>query len=362
MRVLRALLLSSVAAVAGCATVVRPSAAQGPAQYRYYGPHLIPESQGGGWCWIDGVHVHDYAPQEMSVYRVADSVYTYAGPTVVTYWDPHPDPWGGECELHGYHTHDYFPSYTDGFSWNPGVGGYVYAAPVPVPVVVGTVVVPGAVAPGPAREPGAATPGVATVPRKPRPTGKSTGYRPQVNPSVGTPAGAANVPRVAPTPSEPSVTAEPWTPQRVAPARLPPGQGALPRPDAEPNESPPPDVEAIPWTPPRRGHAVSDEGTYSTYEAPRGVPSRPAAPPEPEAVSPTEPAVPELGGRNGPVPAREPPHPTAVFESEGEGRGAARGGRSSPKPTVERPPPPQRVAPAPSVRAEPASSSSSRGR
>ncbi|HCF62570.1 MAG TPA: hypothetical protein DFS52_31850, partial [Myxococcales bacterium] len=77
--------------------------------YRYWGAHLIPDAWGGGWCLIEGVHDHDYAPVYPEHYRYESGVYYYSAPVVVTYWDVHPDPYGGWCYLHGSHTHNYHP-------------------------------------------------------------------------------------------------------------------------------------------------------------------------------------------------------------------------------------------------------------
>src|SRR6185312_17414857 len=52
-------------ALAGCCTSETPAPA-GPSyaapapMYHYYGAHPVPMEEGGGWCWIDGPHVHPY--------------------------------------------------------------------------------------------------------------------------------------------------------------------------------------------------------------------------------------------------------------------------------------------------------------
>lgn len=77
--------------------------------YRYFGPHHIPDSIGGGWCTIDGVHEHDFAPENPGWYRFERGIYHYSAPIVITFYDAHPDNHGGWCSLHGPHRHDYYP-------------------------------------------------------------------------------------------------------------------------------------------------------------------------------------------------------------------------------------------------------------
>jgi hypothetical protein len=79
------------------------------ALYRYFGPHHIPDSIGGGWCVIDGVHEHDFPPENPGWYRFERGVYHYSAPIVITFYDAHPDNHGGWCSLHGPHRHDYYP-------------------------------------------------------------------------------------------------------------------------------------------------------------------------------------------------------------------------------------------------------------
>jgi len=90
-------------------TAVRSAPPPVPAVYRYSGPHHVPDAWGGGWCYVDGEHEHDYAPQDRGWYRYERGVYTYSAPIVATYWDVHPDELGGWCYLHGAHTHGYLP-------------------------------------------------------------------------------------------------------------------------------------------------------------------------------------------------------------------------------------------------------------
>ncbi len=91
----------------------------------YYGPHLVPDDRGGGWCYEDDAHTHDYFPDRPDVYVVDRGYYTYAGPIDFLYLDGHPLPGGGWCFLAGPHHHDYFPPPRAGFVWRPG-RGYFY--------------------------------------------------------------------------------------------------------------------------------------------------------------------------------------------------------------------------------------------
>jgi hypothetical protein len=253
MRCLLKILIASALVIGGCATpstnhaVVHPS----PAQYRYFGPHLIPASQGGGWCWLDGEHTHPYGPEDPSVYSVADDVYTYAGPTVVSYWDVHPDPWGGWCELHGYHTHDYYPNYAEGFSWSSQIGGYVYG-PVGAPVVyLGAVPVAVPVPVGISSAAPVASPPATTVG------------------SVGAPPPATGPHSSGPQGSSGSA------PHSVS---VVPASGSRSIRGASPSEA---DTEPV-WTP--HANTSANEGTFSTYQSTRFTPRY--DPPEPES-SPT---------------------------------------------------------------------------
>lgn len=91
----------------------------------YYGPHFIPEDRGGGWCYEDGAHTHDYYPDHPDAYVVERGYYSYAGPSVFTYYEGHPLPGGGWCTIRGPHTHEFYPPPRAGFSWHQG-RGYVY--------------------------------------------------------------------------------------------------------------------------------------------------------------------------------------------------------------------------------------------
>ena len=60
-----------LALLAGC--IVRPgygyrtyqpvvAASAAASDVYYYGNHFIPDAAGGGWCYVDGPHTHDYVP------------------------------------------------------------------------------------------------------------------------------------------------------------------------------------------------------------------------------------------------------------------------------------------------------------
>src|SRR5689334_17627618 len=40
------------------------------AQVWYFGEHFVPDRFGGGWCYEDAAHVHDYYPDQPNVYVV----------------------------------------------------------------------------------------------------------------------------------------------------------------------------------------------------------------------------------------------------------------------------------------------------
>ena len=41
----------------------------------YYGEHFIPDAVGGGWCYLDGPHTHDYYPDNDDHYLVEGGYY-----------------------------------------------------------------------------------------------------------------------------------------------------------------------------------------------------------------------------------------------------------------------------------------------
>src|SRR5205823_6016822 len=96
--------------------------------YQYYGSHPVPVEYGGGWCFNEGSHWHEY-PANTS-YAYSGSYYTYSGPTELYYYDYHPIPSGGYCYIHGRHSHNYLPgSYANNYYWDNNHNNYVYGGP-----------------------------------------------------------------------------------------------------------------------------------------------------------------------------------------------------------------------------------------
>jgi hypothetical protein len=94
------------------------------AEVYYYGNHFIPESDGGGWCYVDGPHTHDYYPDRDDYYDYDQGYYWYRGPFLFAFFGGHPLPGGGWCFIHSGHQHDYFPPSGGDWRWNRT--GYVY--------------------------------------------------------------------------------------------------------------------------------------------------------------------------------------------------------------------------------------------
>ncbi|HSN91077.1 MAG TPA: hypothetical protein VLS93_07595, partial [Anaeromyxobacteraceae bacterium] len=140
------LVAASAAFLAGC--VVRqvvpqqayapPAAAPAPQPYYqppprlevwYHDGHFVPEQLGGGWCYLDGPHVHDYYPDRPDWYVLDYGYYWYTGPYHFSYWDGHPIPGGGWCYMHRFHRHDYAPPRGSDFVWRPSERAYLYSGP-----------------------------------------------------------------------------------------------------------------------------------------------------------------------------------------------------------------------------------------
>jgi len=81
-------------------------------------------------CFLDGVHDHEYAPENISWYRHDRGVYYYSAPIVMTYWNAHPDEVGGWCYIHGAHAHSYYPprGHSSRFHWDRARRHYAYDA------------------------------------------------------------------------------------------------------------------------------------------------------------------------------------------------------------------------------------------
>jgi hypothetical protein len=105
-------------------TVVVLSAAAHAAVVRYMSQHPLPRKLGGGFCYIDVPHVHDFGPSDPRMYRQVDGEYYFVGdPTPfdyqgprTAYYGPHPivdaDVQLGQpayCYLQGPHFHAYAP-------------------------------------------------------------------------------------------------------------------------------------------------------------------------------------------------------------------------------------------------------------
>jgi len=86
-----------------------PPPAAAPLQVWYYSEHFVPDRLGGGWCYEQAAHVHDYYPDQPNLYLVEDGYYSYRGPFVFSYFAGHPLPGGSWCMIGGPHTHDYAP-------------------------------------------------------------------------------------------------------------------------------------------------------------------------------------------------------------------------------------------------------------
>src|SRR5689334_20527499 len=62
-----------------------PAPAPPPVEVYYYGQHFIPEAVGGGWCYLDGPHTHDYSPDRADWYEQDGGYWYYRGPFQFTY-------------------------------------------------------------------------------------------------------------------------------------------------------------------------------------------------------------------------------------------------------------------------------------
>jgi hypothetical protein len=124
------LVLAPVLILAGCIVRVGPPVAYrpAPAEVAYYGQHFIPESEGGGWCYLDGPHTHVYVPDHEDWYEQDGGYWYYRGPLQFTYYAGHPMPGGGWCFITGPHFHDYYPPRSTEWAWRRGQG-YVYQGP-----------------------------------------------------------------------------------------------------------------------------------------------------------------------------------------------------------------------------------------
>src|SRR6266851_9153547 len=79
-------------------TVLTLSVSAEAAVVRYMSQHPLPRKMGGGFCYIDVPHVHDFGPSDPRMYRQVDGEYyfvgdpspfAYEGPRY-SYYGPHP--------------------------------------------------------------------------------------------------------------------------------------------------------------------------------------------------------------------------------------------------------------------------------
>jgi hypothetical protein len=66
-----------------------PFGYEGP-RYKFYGHHPVPGMPGDVYCYLDGPHVHVYAPPETPDYRVKGDVAFYVGPFAPVYYREQP--------------------------------------------------------------------------------------------------------------------------------------------------------------------------------------------------------------------------------------------------------------------------------
>jgi hypothetical protein len=109
---------------------------------RYMSQHPLPRKMGGGFCYIDVAHVHDFGPSDPRMYRQIDGQYyfvgdpspfSYEGPRTA-YVGPHPiveaNVHFGQpeyCYLQGPHYHWYAPPAQASFEMRGGAYWYVGA-------------------------------------------------------------------------------------------------------------------------------------------------------------------------------------------------------------------------------------------
>src|SRR6185312_10248134 len=107
-------------------------------QYGYMGPHPIPYEAGQGYCYQQGAHFHEYAPFDQNLFREQGGWFYFVGdPGDFSYaqqlWGyrgHHPIPvayGGGYCFMDWPHRHNYAPAV--GVAYNYVGGYYNYAGP-----------------------------------------------------------------------------------------------------------------------------------------------------------------------------------------------------------------------------------------
>lgn len=112
--------------------------AQPAAQYGYMGPHPLPYDVGGGYCYQQGAHFHEFPPFDQYLFRESGGWFYFVGDPadfgyaaqMWGYRGNHPIPLaygGGYCFIDWPHRHHYPPPASLAFNF---VGGYyVYAGP-----------------------------------------------------------------------------------------------------------------------------------------------------------------------------------------------------------------------------------------
>jgi hypothetical protein len=105
------LVLAPLALLAGCVVrtgpyvpVAQPVVVSQPpprAEVYYYGQHFIPDEYGGGWCYVDGPHSHEYYPDRSDWYEQDGGYFYYRGPFEFGYYTGHPLPGGGRLGRKG---------------------------------------------------------------------------------------------------------------------------------------------------------------------------------------------------------------------------------------------------------------------
>jgi hypothetical protein len=106
---------------------------------RYMSQHPLPRKAGGGFCYIDVAHVHDFGPSDPRMYRQIDGQYYFVGdPSPFEYQGPRYAYYGGHpvaeanvsfgqpvyCYLQGPHYHWYQPPPEASFELRGGAYWY----------------------------------------------------------------------------------------------------------------------------------------------------------------------------------------------------------------------------------------------
>lgn len=113
-------------------------------QVEFVSPHPVPHKYGGGFCYIDVPHVHNYAPSDPRLFREHQGrLYFVGDPTPFGYDGPRYSYYGAHpvvdvevhfghpiyCYIKGPHVHWYPPPARAQFQWSGGAYWYVGAFP-----------------------------------------------------------------------------------------------------------------------------------------------------------------------------------------------------------------------------------------